>query len=277
MKLSVAMITYNHKRFIAQAIESVSAQRVNLESEIVVGEDCSTDGTRAIVMDYGSCPALPRPGQANSSGTKRRRPAEHRVDPGREGDDYWTCTDKLQKQVHFLDAHPDYAICCHRVRVLDELGKGWGNAVPQPLRVSLRHHGTEKGRARVLMNKAALHKSFRLFGFGIGSSVPEPRQQMATIGGELGPEISGNDWAQQPWLEKYGYTRIRTRAECINIGFREWGHQWLYDAEELDRRLREASFTQMAPAAWGQSNYPELRSRETRKETRLIMEATKYH
>jgi predicted SAM-dependent methyltransferase len=84
-----------------------------------------------------------------------------------------------------------------------------------------------------------------------------------------------NDWAGKPWLEKYGYTWIKTRAEYINIGFREWGHQWLYDAEELDRRLREAGFNQIDAVAWGESKYPELRSRETRKETRLIMEATR--
>jgi glycosyltransferase involved in cell wall biosynthesis len=42
MKLSVMMVTYNHERFIAQALESVLAQRVNFDYEIVVGEDCST-------------------------------------------------------------------------------------------------------------------------------------------------------------------------------------------------------------------------------------------
>ena len=84
-----------------------------------------------------------------------------------------------------------------------------------------------------------------------------------------------NDWAGKPWLEKYGYTWIKTRAEYINIGFRDWGHQWLYDAEELDRRLREAGFRQIETVAWGESSYPDLRSRETRKETLLIMEATK--
>ena len=82
-------------------------------------------------------------------------------------------------------------------------------------------------------------------------------------------------WAQQPWLQKYGYSWIKTGAEYINIGFRDWGHQWLYDFEELDRRLREAGFSRIERAAWGESNYPELRKRETRDETLLICEATK--
>jgi len=84
-----------------------------------------------------------------------------------------------------------------------------------------------------------------------------------------------NDWATQPWLEKYGYTWIKTRAEFININFREWEHQWLYDAEELERRLKEASFTRIESAKWGDSKYSELRNRETRPETLLIVEATK--
>jgi glycosyltransferase involved in cell wall biosynthesis len=127
MKLSVAMITYNHERFIGQAIESVLAQKVNFDCEIVIGEDCSTDGTRAIVEDF----ARRYP--------DRIRPILHKQNVGGlrniestmaccrglylailEGDDYWTCEDKLQKQVDFLDAHPDCAISCHRARFLYE-------------------------------------------------------------------------------------------------------------------------------------------------------------
>jgi predicted SAM-dependent methyltransferase len=84
-----------------------------------------------------------------------------------------------------------------------------------------------------------------------------------------------NDWAGKPWMEKYGYTWIKTRAEFINIAFREWGHQWLYDFEELDRRLREAGFGRIESARWGESRHAELTRRETRDETLLICEATK--
>lgn len=50
---------------------------------------------------------------------------------------------------------------------------------------------------------------------------------------------------------------------------------WLYDFEELDRRLREAGFSTIENVAWGESKYAELRERETRQETVLICEATK--
>ena len=52
MKVSVLTITYNHEKYIAQAIESVLMQEVNFDYELVIGEDCSTDKTREIVVDY---------------------------------------------------------------------------------------------------------------------------------------------------------------------------------------------------------------------------------
>jgi glycosyltransferase involved in cell wall biosynthesis len=52
MKLSVAIITYNHENFIAQAIDSVLKQDTSFDYEIVIGEDCSTDKTREIVINY---------------------------------------------------------------------------------------------------------------------------------------------------------------------------------------------------------------------------------
>ena len=52
--VSVLMITYNHDLYIAQAIEGVLMQKVDFEMELVIGEDCSTDSTRAICSDYAS-------------------------------------------------------------------------------------------------------------------------------------------------------------------------------------------------------------------------------
>jgi glycosyltransferase involved in cell wall biosynthesis len=129
MKLSVAMITYNHERFIGQALESILAQEVNFDYEIVIGEDCSTDDTRALIMDFHRrYPSRIRSilrernvgAMRNFAGTIEACQGQYLA--FLEGDDYWTATDKLQKQVDFLDAHPDRSICCHRVRFLFEAG-----------------------------------------------------------------------------------------------------------------------------------------------------------
>lgn len=127
MKLSVAMTTYNHERFIGQAIESVLDQEVNFDYEIVIGEDCSTDGTRALILDFQRryperIVALLR---ERNIGAVRNLAGTIAACRGQylallEGDDYWNCTSKLQKQVDFLDAHPDWAICCSRAEVRNE-------------------------------------------------------------------------------------------------------------------------------------------------------------
>lgn len=129
MKLSVMMITYNQERFIGQAIQSVLAQRVNFDYEIVIGEDFSTDGTRAVVMDfYRRDPNRIVPllrdrnigGAANLIATLAACRGQYVA--LLEGDDYWTCEDKLKKQIDFLETHPNHAMCCHRVQYIDATG-----------------------------------------------------------------------------------------------------------------------------------------------------------
>jgi predicted SAM-dependent methyltransferase len=77
------------------------------------------------------------------------------------------------------------------------------------------------------------------------------------------------------FFEKFGLTFIQTRAERINIGFRWWGHKWLYDWEELERRLKEAGCEKIKHCVISESDYEELRNLETRNESTLIAEVTK--
>lgn len=140
MRLSVLVITYNHERFIAQALSSALAQRVNFDFEVIVADDCSTDGTRAIVMDF----ARRYPGKIlpllreRNLGMARNFGEALAACQGEylallEGDDYWIRQDKLQSQVDFLDAHPDHAVCCARAQFVDETAGGQpgiGPAIP---------------------------------------------------------------------------------------------------------------------------------------------------
>lgn len=82
-------------------------------------------------------------------------------------------------------------------------------------------------------------------------------------------------WREADWLTWPQYQFIKTRAEMINIAFRWWGHQWLYDREELFRRLKESGFNNIDFVEWGKSNIPELNNKETRKDSILICEAKK--
>lgn len=124
-KVSVFMITYNHEKYIAEALDSILMQKTDFDFDIVIGEDCSTDATRRIVLEYS-----------------RKYPDKiklllHNVNVGFisnlmyvleactgkyvamcEGDDYWTDPFKLQKQVDFLEANKEYILATHGYRMV---------------------------------------------------------------------------------------------------------------------------------------------------------------
>lgn len=83
------------------------------------------------------------------------------------------------------------------------------------------------------------------------------------------------DWKEQPDIKRFHLDFIQTRAELLNISFRWWGHQWLYDWEELERRLREAGGQTIERCAHSESRHPELRNLENRAASTLIAEVVK--
>lgn len=129
MMLSVVMTTYNHERYIAQAIESVLRQQTSFAVEIVIGEDCSTDRTLNIAEDYQSqYPEAIRIIRSEHNvgwrANYRRTIAAAR---GKyvallDGDDYFTHRKKLQMQVELLEANPDVGMCYTRSERIDETG-----------------------------------------------------------------------------------------------------------------------------------------------------------
>lgn len=124
--ISVFMMTYNHEKFIVEALEGIVNQIRNFDVEIVVGDDGSTDDTGKILMRYAKDhPFLFKLILHNENiGAVRNQLAVLNASKGKyvamcEGDDYWTDPYKLQKQVNFLEANPGYAICFHAVNILD--------------------------------------------------------------------------------------------------------------------------------------------------------------
>ena len=128
-KVTVIIQTYNHEKWIAQAIDSVLMQETNFEYEVVIVEDCSTDSTRDIVLGFHQKhPDKIRLVLSEKNKESHRNFAAAFVASQSEyiawldGDDYWTSPHKLQKQVDFLDAHPECAICFHNITHLYEDG-----------------------------------------------------------------------------------------------------------------------------------------------------------
>jgi glycosyltransferase involved in cell wall biosynthesis len=128
-KVSVFMLTYNHEAWIAQALDSALEQVAPFQSEILVADDCSTDGTRAIVREYAERypedirPFLPER-NLGVAGIWLEAARQTRGDyiAILEGDDYWTSSKKLTKQVALLDSHPEWVSCFHRATLFHEDG-----------------------------------------------------------------------------------------------------------------------------------------------------------
>lgn len=124
-KLSVHMPAYNHGPYLAEAIDSVLAQKTNFAIELVIGEDCSTDATRQVALRYqdlypGIVRVLAHPVNLGIWDNDQSIIAQCRGEyiAWLEGDDYWCSDTKLQRQVDLLDGNPALSACFHRARPL---------------------------------------------------------------------------------------------------------------------------------------------------------------
>lgn len=132
-KVSICCLAYNHEKYIRQALDSMLNQETNFNYEIIVIEDCSTDGTRDIVREYmekypDKVRALFQKENQYSKEVAIVNTFFYPLARGEyitycEGDDYWVNTHKLQKQVDFLDTHPEYVACTHGCWEVDQNGK----------------------------------------------------------------------------------------------------------------------------------------------------------
>lgn len=151
--VSIIVITYNHKNYIKQCLDSILMQTTNFTYEILLGDDDSNDGTREICVEY-----------AKKHPDKVRLFLHHRENnifiggkpTGRfnyvyclykskgqyvavcEGDDYWTDTLKLQKQVDFLEENKDINLCFHKGSILKK-GKMELHSIPSPFEYQAFH------------------------------------------------------------------------------------------------------------------------------------------
>jgi glycosyltransferase involved in cell wall biosynthesis len=133
IKVAIWMVTYNHEKFIANAINSIINQKTNFRYKLFIGEDNSTDNTRNICIDF----KLKYPEYielhlnknnigSNANGINMYKvcfKSDSKYIALCEGDDYWTDPYKLQKQLDFLEANPEYVLCFHPIKILEPDGR----------------------------------------------------------------------------------------------------------------------------------------------------------
>jgi len=123
--VDINIAVYNHEAYLRQTIESVLSQQTTFPFRLLIGDDCSTDGSIAILKEFEQ----KYPEQIKVIYQKKNLGLQSSERNGivllnnstakyialLDGDDYWSDTHKLQKQIEFLELNPDYAICFHGV------------------------------------------------------------------------------------------------------------------------------------------------------------------
>ena len=129
--ISVVVITFNQEATIAQALDSVLCQKGVFKLELVIGEDASTDGTLAVCKEYAQ--RHPESIRLLSNGpnlgilgnyTRCIKACTGDYVAILAGDDYWCDGNKLQKQLDYMQEHPEYGVVCtNGYRLMVKTGK----------------------------------------------------------------------------------------------------------------------------------------------------------
>ncbi len=136
--VSIVVTTYNHERYIEKCLRSILMQKVSFPYEVLVGEDCSTDSTASVLRRLR--PELPSGFQLflreSNMGPVRNGEDLYARARGKylasiEGDDFWTYDEKLQRQVDYLEAHPECSAVFTRCVVVGEDSMPNGERYPQ--------------------------------------------------------------------------------------------------------------------------------------------------
>lgn len=116
--VSVVMITYAHEKYVKQAIEGILMQECDFDVELIIANDCSPDNTESVVKSFSNHPKYSWIKYTKHTTNKGMMPNfiwALQQSSGKyialcEGDDYWTDSLKLQKQVDFLEKNPEYGL-----------------------------------------------------------------------------------------------------------------------------------------------------------------------
>ena len=134
--VSILMPTYNHEKYIAQAIESALMQKTDFKWELLIHDDCSTDSTLSIARLYSEKhpDKIKLLTETKNLGLMKSYKKLIETSKGKylavlESDDYWLDENKLQIQIDFLENNPDYGITATDIIRVDKDGKQISSSV----------------------------------------------------------------------------------------------------------------------------------------------------
>lgn len=136
LMVSIRCLVYNHEPYLRQCLDGFVMQQTNFRFEAIVHDDASTDGSAAIIREYAAkYPDIIKPIYETENQYSKRDGSIRRIMNAHmrgkyvaycEGDDYWTDSLKLQKQVDFMETHPEFSLCTHHFRTFHQGNQEYG-------------------------------------------------------------------------------------------------------------------------------------------------------
>lgn len=171
IKVSVFVISYNHKAFLKECLDSILAQKTTFEFEVLVHDDASIDGSQEMINEYSKKHSnLVAILQAENQYSKGIKPFSILKSTAKgdyiawcEGDDFWGDEHKLQKQFDFMEANPEYSLCYHNSNVVDENSSTIRDSkVPDNHKVDYSKKLLQKGKISIPTQTSFFISSFEL-------------------------------------------------------------------------------------------------------------------
>ena len=128
--VTIRCLVYNHEPYLRDCLDGFVMQRANFRFEAIVHDDASTDGSAEIIREYAAkYPGIIKPILETENQYSKHDGSLKKIMDAHthgkyvafcEGDDYWTDPMKLQKQVDYLEEHPDISFSCCRFNLLNQ-------------------------------------------------------------------------------------------------------------------------------------------------------------
>ncbi len=180
--VSIRCLVYNHEPFLRDCLEGFVMQQTNFPFEAIVHDDASTDHSADIIREYAAKyphiikPLCEKENQYSKKDGSLRCALDEAMSPSSkyvaycEGDDYWTDPQKLQKQVDFMESHPEYSMCCAGVvHYKQSLGVGWKSELPasKTIDVAMMIESNPVPTQTALLRRELWEKYYRDFALGM--------------------------------------------------------------------------------------------------------------
>ncbi|MCM2130421.1 glycosyltransferase [Larsenimonas rhizosphaerae] len=182
--VSIICATFNHEGYIEDAIKGFLSQKTDFPFEIIIHDDASTDSTAKIIEKYAlEFPLTIKPiYQKENQYSRNKKPVDNSLPFAQgkyiaicEGDDYWTDSQKIQKQFDYMERNPDCSLTHHNAFIFNESGIIASSKLPKEFKRSYSSEELINNDCFILTLSVMFRRTFDKF----------PREREKVVNGDL--------------------------------------------------------------------------------------------